>query len=149
MLNRPPVIGSADDVKRIGPFHDRDRHVYSAGMRTFHAGLVVMVALMAWAPPVSAQRGRACVGPQSIVAQPILVIPEGAFFSYRFQVFNAGAVRRNFSYHFPLNEFMPTPGAIYAFDIRPQQTIIVHLGTSLRRASDETLRNTLRITCHS
>ena len=81
--------------------------------------------MTALASPASAQRGLACVGPRSLVMHPILVIPEVTFFFYHFQVFNAGAVRRNFSFHFPLGEFMPAPAAVYPFNIRPQQTIIV------------------------
>lgn len=111
--------------------------------------LTALLLLLALTPAAQAQRGRVCTGPQSLVVQPVMVIPEGNFYSYRVQVFNAGGVRRNFSYHFPLHELMPAPGAVYAFDIRPQQTVIINLGTTLSRASDETLRNTLRITCHS
>ncbi len=96
-----------------------------------------------------AQSGRACVTPQSLQVQPIVVIPEAGFFSYRVQVFNAGAVRRNFSYHFPLPMLMPPAGAVYAYDIRPQQTVIINLGTTQQRASDQELRGSLRITCHS
>lgn len=98
---------------------------------------------------VRAQPGRVCVAPQALLLQPIAVIPEAGLFSYRLQVFNAGSGRRNFSYHFPLQLLTSPAGAVYAFDIRPQQTIIIQLGTTVQRASDATLRSTLRITCHS
>ncbi|UPY38648.1 hypothetical protein [Sediminicoccus sp. KRV36] len=81
--------------------------------------------------------------------QPVVVIPEAGFFSYRLQVFNAGAARRNFSYHFPLPLLTPPPGAVYAFDIRPQQSIIIQLGTTQQRATEAALQGALRITCHS
>lgn len=96
-----------------------------------------------------AQSGRACVAPQALQVQPIVVIPEAGFFSYRVTVFNAGGVRRNFSYHFPLPMNQPPPGAVYGYDIRPQQTVIINLGSTQERASEQLLRSTLRITCHS
>lgn len=97
--------------------------------------------------PTAAQAQRGCVGPQFLQLQPIIVVPEAGFFSYRLQVYNAGGAARNFSYHFPLP--LLTPGGTYSFNIRPRQTITILLGSTQQRASDQALRDTLRITCHS
>lgn len=49
--------------------------------------------------PAAAQaRGnRYCVSATALQLQPIVVMPEVGFFSYRLQVFNAGGAARNFS----------------------------------------------------
>ena len=110
--------------------------------------LLVMPPLLA--PGFSwAQANRNCVGSTSLQLQPIVVVPEVGGFAYRLQVHNAGGAARNFSYHFPLPLLMPPPGAVYAFNIRPRQTIVIQLGTTQQRASDQALRDALRITCHS
>lgn len=111
--------------------------------------VLLLVLLIASIGPAQAQRQRSCVGTGFLEIQPVTVIPEVGFFSYRLQVFNAGGARRNFSYHFPLAMLMPPPGAVYAFDIRPKQSVIIPLGTTQQRASDQALRDALRITCHS
>jgi hypothetical protein len=97
----------------------------------------------------SAQANRNCVSATALQLQPIIVVPEVGGFSYRLQVYNAGGGARNFSYNFRLPLLMPPPGAVYAFNIRPRQTIIIQLGTTQQRASDQALRDSLRITCHS
>lgn len=102
-------------------------------------------------PDAALAQGRGiCVSATALQLQPILVVPEPqGGFSYRLQVYNNGGGSRSFSYHFPLALLMPPAGAVYAFNIRPRQTITIELGTTQQRASDETLRNTLRITCHN
>ena len=110
---------------------------------------ILLTATLLWSGTAAAQGQRNCVSATSLELQPIIVVPEAGFFSYRLQVFNAGGGPRNFSYHFPLPLLMPPPGAVYAFNIRPRQTISIQLGTTQLRASDDALRNTLRITCHS
>ena len=106
--------------------------------------LLLLTPGFAWAQP-----NRNCVSANSLQLQPIVVVPEVGGFSYRLQVYNAGGAARSFSYHFPLPLNMPPPGAVYAFNIRPRQTIIIQLGTTQQRASDQALRDALRITCHS
>jgi hypothetical protein len=110
---------------------------------------VLLSFALLWSGSATAQGQRNCVSATSLQLQPIIVVPEAGFFSYRLQVFNAGGGPRNFSYHFPLPLLMPTPGAVYAFNIRPRQTISIQLGTTQERATDAALRQALRITCHS
>lgn len=113
--------------------------------------LLPVFLLAVWLLPTAAQaqRNRPCVGAGSLEFQPIVVVPEAGFYSYRVQVFNAGGTTRNFSYHFPLPLLMPPSGAVYALNIRSKQTISIPLGTTQQRASDQALRDALRITCHS
>ena len=109
--------------------------------------LPLAVALLSMT--AQAQPNRNCVGVQSLQLQPIIIVPEVGFFSYRLSVFNAGGGARSFSHHFPLPLLTPPQGAIYAFQIRPRQTVMIDLGTTQQRASDQALRDALRVTCHS
>jgi hypothetical protein len=95
------------------------------------------------------RRGGACTGPSALVLQPFAITPEGAFYSYRASVHNAGARTRNFSYTLPVNGMQPPPGAIYSFNIQPRQTVVIVLGVSLNRIPDEALQRAMRLTCHS
>lgn len=94
-------------------------------------------------------RGGTCTGPSALVLQPFAITPEGAFYSYRVSVRNAGARTRNFSYSLPVGGMQPPQGAIYAFHIQPGQTVVIVLGVSLHRIPDEQLRRAMRLTCHS
>lgn len=116
-------------------------------MRRLLLALPLALALPPAAAP--AQGTRNCVSATALQLQPILVVPEPTGFTYRLQVHNAGGGARSFSYHFPLPQLMPPPGAVYAFQIRPRQTILIELGSTQQRASETTLRNTLKITCHN
>lgn len=109
----------------------------------------LLLAALLFPAAAQAQANRNCVSATALQLQPIVVVPEAGFFSYRLQVFNAGGAARNFSYHFPLPLLMPPPGAVYAFNIRLRQTITIPLGTTQQRAADQALRDALRITCHS
>ena len=110
---------------------------------------LLMVPSLVLMPAAHAQRGGNCVSATALQLQPIVVVPDIGAFNYRLQVFNAGGGTRNFSYHFPLPLLTPPQGAVYAFNIRSKQSIIIQLGSTQLRASDEALRNALRITCHS
>jgi hypothetical protein len=106
----------------------------------------LLAALLASGPALA----RNCVGANALKPQPISVVPEPqGGFSYLLRVENAGGTTRNFSTHFPLPQLMPPPDAVYSFNIRPRQTIVIQLGSTQQRASDEALRRALRITCHS
>lgn len=107
------------------------------------------LALLTLSTPAMAQRGQACVAPAALQIRAITVVPEAGLFAYRLQILNAGPTRRNFSYHFPLEGLTPPPGAVYAFNIQPQQSITIPLGTTPERATERALRAALRITCHS
>jgi hypothetical protein len=109
----------------------------------------LLLATLLLPAAAQAQANRNCVSASALQLQPIIVVPEVGYFSYRRQVFNAGRTSRNFSYHFPLAALMPPPGAVSAFNIRSRQTITIQLGTTQQRASDQALRDSLRITCHS
>lgn len=110
---------------------------------------LLLAALLASGPAL-AQGNRNCVGPTALKPQAITTVPEPqGGFSYLLRVENAGGTTRNFSYHFPLAQLMPVPDAVYSFNIRPRQTIVIQLGTTQLRASDEALQRALRITCHS
>ncbi len=114
-------------------------------------GLLLALSL-ALAPAAQAQqprRGGACTGPAALVLQPFAITPEGAFYSYRRSVYNAGARTRNFSYTLPVNGMQPPQGATYSFNIQPRQTVVIVLGVSLSRIPDEALHRAMRLTCHS
>jgi hypothetical protein len=97
-----------------------------------------------------AQGSRNCVSATALQLQPIVVVPEPVGgFSYWVQVTNAGGAARSFSYHFPLPLLTPPSGAVYAFQIRPRQSIRIELGSTRERASEAALRQALRITCHN
>jgi hypothetical protein len=118
---------------------------------TLLAGLALML-LPAFVPDAQAQpqrRGGPCTGPAALVLQPIVIAPEGAFYSYRASVHNAGARTRNFSYTAPANGLQPPQGAIWSFNIQPRQTVVIVLGVSLNRMPDEEFQRRLRLTCHS
>jgi hypothetical protein len=112
--------------------------------------LSLILATLLGSGAAMAQGNRNCVSQSALQLQPIVVVPEPlGGFTYRLQVYNAGGGSRSFSFHFPLPMLMPPPGAVYAFQIRPRQTILIELGSTQQRASDAALRDALRITCHN
>lgn len=121
-------------------------------MRDRSRGRLVLAFLASLGIASAAQaqpRGGTCTGPSALVLQPFAITPEGAFYSYRASVYNAGARTRNFSYTLPVEGMQPPQGAIYAFNIQPRQTVVIVLGVSLNRIPDEALRRAMRLTCHS
>lgn len=114
---------------------------------------LAFLALLGLAPPAQAQqrppRGGACTGPGALELRPIAITPEGAFYSYRASVYNAGARTRNFSYTAPVEGLQPPQGAAWSFNIQPRQTVVIVLGVSLNRIPEEEFGRRLRLTCHS
>jgi len=65
------------------------------------------------------------------------MMPEMGFFAHRLAILNVGATERSFSHHFPIELPTQPAGSVYAFQIRPRQTVMNDLGMTLQRASDQ------------
>lgn len=113
------------------------------------APLLAFLAFLGLAGHAQARRGGACTGPSALELRPVAITPEGAFYSYRVSVFNAGPRTRNFSYTAPIEGLQPPQQAVWSFNIQPRQTVVIALGISLHRIPDEEFGRRLRLTCHS